>query len=401
MAPAERPAEQGISGLDAAGEAALIASARDPSPVEGLTHTHYRYPARFSPRLAREAILRLTAEGDLVGDVFVGGGTTCVESLALQRRSFGVDVSALAAFVAETKTYLAPDDTLRHLEEWASDAAGRIDMRRPEPAFEDWRDGGYMRHLGSRRWRLRKAIAQAVASVADVDAQAECLARITILRAAQRAIDGRKAQPSLRAFRRELVESARAVAAGTRALALAAGEAPCRPLILNCSCVGIENEPAVHAMGQPRLFLLSPPYPGVHVLYHRWQVGGGKETPAPFYIANRLDGAGSAFYTMGDYRARGLPTYFARIKAALSSVAALSGPRTTVVQVVAFAEPCWQLPAYLEAAAAAGLQEVGLRMLATEGDGRLWREVPNRRWYTTVRGHEGASREVVLFHIRA
>ena len=36
------------------------------------------------------------------------------------------------------------------------------------------------------------------------------------------------------------------------------------------------------------------------MLYHRWQVDGRKEAPLPFMIANKLDGAGSSFYTMGD-----------------------------------------------------------------------------------------------------
>ena len=42
----------------------------------------------------------------------------------------------------------------------------------------------------------------------------------------------------------------------------------------------------------PQLVVTSPPYPGVHVLYHRWQVDGRKEAPLPFMIANKLDGAG-------------------------------------------------------------------------------------------------------------
>ena len=35
--------------LPAASEAALITGARDDSPVKGLTHGYYKYPARFSP----------------------------------------------------------------------------------------------------------------------------------------------------------------------------------------------------------------------------------------------------------------------------------------------------------------------------------------------------------------
>ena len=101
---------------------------------------------------------------------------------------------------------------------------------------------------------------------------------------------------------------------------------------------------------RPRLVVTSPPYPGVHVLYHRWQLHGGKETPAPFWIANRLDGDGAAYYTMGDRGSHAAGKYFEELQAALRSVAAVCDSETTVVQVVAFSDPVWQLPRYLSVA---------------------------------------------------
>ena len=136
----------------------------------------------------------------------------------------------------------------------------------------------------------------------------------------------------------------------------------------------------------PRLVLTSPPYPGVHVLYHRWQVDGRKEAPLPFLIANKLDGAGSSYYTMGDRKYPQLKTYFDNIRAPMSSVAALADARTVVVQMIAFSEPVWQLPRYLDAMAELGLRECLLPALASERDGRLWRSVPGRRWYSDQRG---------------
>ena len=51
-------------------------------PVAGLTHNFYRYPARFSPEFAKQAILAFSKPDDLVLDPFMGGGTTLVEALA-------------------------------------------------------------------------------------------------------------------------------------------------------------------------------------------------------------------------------------------------------------------------------------------------------------------------------
>jgi hypothetical protein len=45
------------------------------------------------------------------------------------------------------------------------------------------------------------------------------------------------------------------------------------------------------------------------------------------------------------------------------------------VQMVAFSEPKWQLPRYLETMEEAGLTEMFLRALKEERDGRLWRSV--------------------------
>ena len=64
------------------------------------------------------------------------------------------------------------------------------------------------------------------------------------------------------------------------------------------------------------------------MLYHRWQVDGRKEAPLPFMIANKLDGAGSSYYTMGDRKYPELKTYFDSIRATMSSVAALANRRT-------------------------------------------------------------------------
>jgi hypothetical protein len=168
--------------------------------------------------------------------------------------------------------------------------------------------------------------------------------------------------------------------------------------VLNRSAAGLEEDPRLTDCTAPRLILTSPPYPGVHVRYHRWQVDGRKEAPLPFLIANKLDGAGSSYYTMGDRKYPELKTYFDNIRNTMSSIAALADERTIIVQMVAFANPTWQLDRYLETMEEAGLSEVFLPTLQGEADGRLWRTVPNRRWYSDQRGETPGSQEVVLIH---
>lgn len=78
----------------------LIAAVRRNEPVRGLTHGFYKYPARFSPFFAKAVIETFTQPGQLILDPHVGGGTTLVEARALGRKAVGVDISALAEFVA-------------------------------------------------------------------------------------------------------------------------------------------------------------------------------------------------------------------------------------------------------------------------------------------------------------
>ena len=91
--------------LSAAAQRALIDGARDSCTRSGLTHSFYKYPARFSPAFVRAAIETFTESGDLCLDPHVGGGTTLVEALAAGRDAIGVDISALAEFVARVKTH--------------------------------------------------------------------------------------------------------------------------------------------------------------------------------------------------------------------------------------------------------------------------------------------------------
>ncbi len=110
-------------------------------------------------------------------------------------------------------------------------------------------------------------------------------------------------------------------------------------------------------------------------------------------IADKLDGAFGSYYTMGDRKYPQLKTYFENVRASMSSVAALADARTVIVQMVGFSDPKWQLPRYLETMEEAGLQEVFLPKLSGERDGRLWRSVPGRRWYSDQRGNTPARRK--------
>lgn len=390
---------------------ALIAGARSTDPVSGFTHTFYKYPARFSPAFVRAAINAFTSPGDVVLDPFMGGATTIVEARALGRRCVGVDISALSLFLARVKATPIAETDLQAVCRWATRAVKRdLNLRRRVAGSGAWAQLGYHRNIEDRQtWPIRKILELGVASAERLENDSQQMfARAALLRTAQWALDCRSDIPTASRFRTQMLDYLNEMVAGVREYRAAVEEADCSQrrgspmLLLHRSAEGLDEAEGVRKFGVPRLVLTSPPYPGVHVMYHRWQVLGRKETPAPFWIANSLDGNGLSYYTFGDRNNPGLKTYFRAARTAFQSVARLADRRTVFVQMVAFSNATWQLPAYLDAMNDAGLVELRLPQLATAEDGRLWRAVPNRKWYATKRGpQQGAAREVVLLHRHA
>ncbi len=381
----------------------IASAAQDRARVHGWTHNFYRYPARFSPVFARSVIDAYSDPGDWVIDPFVGGGTTLVEAMALGRHSLGIDVSALATFICTAKTLVMTDEEIRSFENWRSSVPLVINMKASSNRDDTYAKDGYYRNIeGNAVWRVRKAIEQSLGAARQLHpSRSEILARCVVLRTAQWALDGRKKRPSVPEFREKMSAFAKEMLQAAMALRRQVEQHSKnnqQPLCvsLHRTTAGSHTDSSVRRAVPPRLILTSPPYPGIHMLYHRWQIDGRREAPAPFWIAGKFDGAGSSYYTMGDRKRPGLTPYFDQLEQSFRSVAAMAGRETTIVQVVAFSDAEWQLPRYLEVMNLCGLVED--LPWDQSGDGRLWRDVPNRKWHALQRAHSPGSREVVLVH---
>ena len=380
----------------------LLEGVHDQEPVSGLTHNFYRYPARFSPAFARAVIEAFTKPGDLVYDPFMGGGTSLVESTVLGRAAVGTDISSLAVFVSRVKTMPMTSRGLEQIQIWAESVIPYLNVGTPAARASDWAELGYHKNISSRStWRIRKLLEIAIAKAAILaKVREQEFARCILLRTAQWALDCRSDIPTPRDFREQFTLNSDEMIRGAYEYARAVHAAPQRqrPVCLERSAVGIDQEPKFPRDRPVSLVLTSPPYPGVHVLYHRWQIKGRKETAAPFWIASTIDGAGASFYTFGGRHQQELSGYYDHAAAAFKSIARICGSETAIVQMIAFAAPEWQLPRYLEAMDDAGFREVFVPGLANRTDRRVWRAVPGRKWYAMQRGDISASQEVVLFH---
>jgi|CXWL01.1.fsa_nt_gi DNA modification methylase len=381
----------------------FVAAATSKSRVTNCPHNLYKYPARFAPEFAREVIRAFSRPGDIILDVFQGGGTSVIEAIALGRRAIGYDISQLACFLARTKTTPLSVHDGRALLRWAEEISNHAI---PAAAMNweefDTDDGYYRRNLP------HHALAFFTEIIARLDRlnnnRQRNFARLILLAVGQWALDCKKRIPATAAMRaefyRQITTNVRAFHAytwkvskelGIRNTALASRRKIIRASSERCG----DDEPLEKAS----LIVTSPPYPGVHMLYHRWQILGRRETPALFAIANCRDGDGISFYNLGHRSEVGLKTYYDRLTKVFMAARKRLKDEALVVQMVAFNQPEWQLPAFLHAMEDAGYRQVMPELPAKlHIDGNLWRAVPGRRWYAATRKSGDAGKEVVLFH---
>jgi DNA modification methylase len=370
------------------------------SYIEGLTHGFYHYPARFSPAVARTVIEQFSNRNDWILDPFMGGGTAIVEGLALGRRMVGIDINPLAHFVATTRTTPLSDNDEEEIRGWVSRAerllAGPyVDMISPMGVY----------NMPDALDRFMSAALSLVDGLPMRRQQS--FARCVLLRLGQWALDGREWRTPRRGrLASQLSELADGMLAGMRELVEACANVGVpksalrsRRVLLKASATELHSLPALEALDRrPRLVFTSPPYPGVHVLYHRWQYRGRKETPAPYRIAAVQDGQPESYYTAGGRTPVGIDRYFVKIEAAFRAVHEVTSRGVVVVQLVGFSDPETQVARYESAMEAAGFEPWALPDGSTL---RLSRIVHNRKWYHRVRQGRAGGSELLLVHRRA
>lgn len=380
-----------------------IAAIRCQKPVLGLTHGFYRYPARFSPQLARTLIEAFTNPKDLVLDPFCGGATTLVEAATMGRKSIGIDVNPLAIFLARVKTQPLGTKELGLIRNWTNRTSALTLKHHEKPSEVKWELEGYHKHLNDQTtWRVKKSLELLLAQVCELpNTTSQAFARCAILRTGQWALDGRKNIPSVKEFRSQfrdvVAEMLKGMSEFTDTLRnFNSTKVP--PICIHSSASEIHLKELIKEQDAPKLVLTSPPYPGVHILYHRWQIHGRRETPAPYWIANELDGNSESFYTFGNRQKHDTNVYYESLKECFESIRAISSKQTMVAQIVGFSDPKKQFRRYLNTLSDIGFKEVIPLLSGSNRQGRIWRNVPRRRWYAEQQATLSSSYEVLLFH---
>jgi hypothetical protein len=367
-------------------------------------HAVYRYPARFSPRFARAAIELYSSRGEMVIDPFCGGGTTGLEATLMGRQAFCSDLSPLAVFLAEAKSSFYTVEDYGEVESWAERCVNfpitelwKIERANPIPSV----------HVGPLRQsshiRIRAALA-AWTNEAELLENGQALARLCLLRVGQRFLDLRRGVPALVDFRKGLLEAVDQTVSASliyqEKMIKQWGESSHvgQTAVYELPISEIEFANQLKKT-PPKLAVFSPPYPGVHVLYPKWQVQGRRETSVPFWIAGVEGATTEATYTMGRRGLSNTDEFMGMFAEGMNALANVMADGGHVVQMVGFKDPSIQLKPFLQAMSEAGFKEQRYTTLATRDDKRLWREVPGQKWYNAVRSQPThTSHEVVLIH---
>ena len=372
-------------------------AARSEEYADEFTHGLYRYPAGMPPQLVRTLILRLTKPGDLVLDPFCGGGTAAIEAFAHGRCSINSDLNSLACFVTHARAQPLGESSLQAYARWSVEAS--TVLRRPnriEP----------IPLIVSNRYRYAPSTYGSLIALRDLakqveDAGARRLALLTVLRLGKSVFDCRKSYPTPRMLAKSLPVTATGYYKRMKSYSRTCGAAwrhwrrySSKLRILQMDAICLANRLG-DLPKRTSLILTSPPYPRVHMLYHRWQLYGRKETSVPYDLLGIEDGKGGTDYTMGSRCDSGDNHYFQKLERTYRALGEVIPPNALVAQILAFAQPERQLPLFLNSMFDAGFHEIRPRSLDED---RVTRTVPHRRWYASLAGPNPSAQEYLFIH---
>lgn len=383
----------------------LIDSVSDSKRVNDPIHNLYQYPASFSPNFVDTIIKHFSKSGDYILDPFMGGGTTVIEAVKNGRNIIGNDINSLSYFLSKTKSQKLSNSDRSSLQNWLEDLientkSGDIKKLNKNNIPKHMNKSSTKKYL---EWiEFYKKKTNKLKKTKQINF---CL--LVLLRVSKRVLDAHKKPLGIKKFRITLIkyfyEALDASSTYSNNLvALKKSKKIFKSLnidLYNDDAINLGNNVKIKRK-RPKLIVTSPPYPGVNINYNRWQLKGTLDTDLPYYIINKKEDNQNAYFHFGSNSlSDGLTKKYMQnaleIYKSLNNVLADNG---YLVQLVGFADILSQFNFFLNVLSLAGFQELKIKKLNGKGDGRIWRQVPSRKWHATQKGKLQSSNEVLLIH---
>lgn len=369
-------------------------SAHHQGMISGYTHNFYKYPACYSPIFPRTIIQAFTKPGDLILDPFLGGGTTAIESSLLGRTCYGFDINPIATFVAKFKTLKLTDNHITQIDQffYSLNLSKRISL----PIFD------VPEKIKNVDPELVNFLAFLKASVKKLnDETVRHFVMGVILREAKYLADNPNREFDQESFIQDLISDYDEF---IKALLLYQGEVnlvgknyqvKSKAVINNVSSSSKKGlQLLAKTKDKFKLIVTSPPYPGKHILYNKWQPDGRKETYLPQWLIDSDTYESENHYLLGGRSTSGQNKYFESISEIYGSLRPHLCNTGLLVQMVAFSDRAEQFPRFLKSMNEAGFTEI--KNISDSFDRRIWRKVPKPKWYNRTTARK--CNEVVLFH---
>jgi len=382
----------------------ILKSAKNKNLISGKSHTFYRYPAAFSPIFAETIIKNFTKPGDTVLDPFVGGGTSAVEALALQRKFYGVDVNPLSILISKVKTTILSRNQIIFIKKFNEKIVnGKINFKSKRK--KQHRDlNRYFSIQGFSKNEIRK-INQIKAGIEQyhfaitkvIDVKVRNFLTCLLLKTAKNILDNIRPCGTFKKFKIDLLSNCKKMLKGMIDFE--------KELEINKSIYGSHNELKIIKSdilklnkinslkkGKVNLILTSPPYPGIHISYNKWQLHGRRNTKLPYWIMNRRPPVLTKFSYRRE-KSRNLVNYYRNMTKVYLKLKSYCSHNCYIVKLLSFRNRAEEFRLYREAMQNAGLEEI---KILKKGDGRLWRIVPQRRWQAVYSKRKLKSNKEVL-----
>jgi len=386
----------------------IVKSTKNKNLISGKSHTFYRYPAAFSPVFAETIIKNFTKPGEIVLDPFVGGGTSAVEAFALQRKFYGVDVNPLSVLISKVKTTILSQSKVIFIKKFNEKIVnGKINFKSKRKKQHQHLNHYFnIKNFPQEEVRkinqIKAGIEQyhfAISKIRDVKVRnfLTCL----LLKTSKNILDNTRPCGTFKKFKVDLLINCKKMLRDMIDFE--------KELEINKSIYGSHNKIKIIKSdilklnkinslkkGKVKLILTSPPYPGIHISYNKWQLHGRRDTKLPYWIMNSRPPVLTKFSYRGEW-SRNLVDYYRYMTKVYLKLKPYCSHNCYIVKLLSFRNKNREFRLYREAMENAGLEEI---KILKKGDGRLWRSVPKRRWQVRYSKKKLKSNKEVLLIYR-
>ena len=377
----------------------LIEAANDKSRVRGYTHRFYTYPAGFSPKFVESAIKTFTKKKELVLDPFMGGGTSLIEAIRLNRKIVGIDLNPIAYFVTKVKITKLSKAQINKIELWAFLMSQNLHYKLKNDQFsKDALSLINYKGLGRKEIFNLKTIIRGTSfyleKIIEIkDKKVKDFLKLLILRCLHSTLHDKRPIADFHVFKRKIRSNSLDMLEGMSSLDKYLVNSRNKFSIYSKSSTKADKTRELKSK-KVKLIITSPPYPGINISYSRWHIHGRRNTALPYLVLGIPVPENRSIFNFQSPRNRTYNLYFDKLTKIFKSLKKICSKDTVVLQLVAFNHESGLFERYLKT-----LEDCGFKEMKLKKKGRVWREVPNRSWQAKfVKGNIPASNEVLLMH---